>query len=179
MPESGDPFSSDVHEAYRKKAHAEHSEEGQVEGEGHGVSAMHGSVQHIHPVGEGQDIREGLQKDRQLLDGKEKPAEENHGETKEIREGLRLKHLADGNGDEKPEEGGGHGDHENSGDEKAPGDPGQIGEKSRHGDGYKGVGHAEKDGPARLRQHKELKWYRRQQEPLEGTVLLFEGHRNR
>ncbi len=102
---SGDPFSFDVREACQEEADAEGSEEGQVEGERHGVPAMHGPVQYIHTVGEGQGVGERLQEDRKFLDGKEKPAEEDHGKTEEVGKGLRLEYLADGDGYEKPEEG--------------------------------------------------------------------------
>ena len=50
--ESDDPTFLDIAEAHRKQAETECAEDRQVEGKGHGVSTVHGTMKHVNPVGQ-------------------------------------------------------------------------------------------------------------------------------
>jgi len=90
------------------------------------VSAKDGTVKNVRPVRERECKGKGAQKYRQLLDGKEEPAEKDHGKTEKVGERLSLEDLAHGHGDEKAQKCGSNRYQENSRKESRPKDRGEV-----------------------------------------------------
>lgn len=67
---SNNPAFFDIVEAHGKQADTECTENYQVKNKWHNVPTMHGPMQYVSSVSQGQHVRKGFQKYRQLLNGK-------------------------------------------------------------------------------------------------------------
>ena len=115
---SNNPAFPDIAQAESEQADTKNGENRKIQGKGQAVPAMHGPVQHIGAIGQGQYIGKRLEKDRQFIDGKKESTQEHHGKAEKVGEGLGFENLAHRHGDEKAQKCGCNGDQQNCRDER-------------------------------------------------------------